>query len=341
MFVEDDKERVLDWLIKKRTATNASSAPKMIQKALGIDSVLVIEEILRSLAEENKITSSQNDIRFGKLSCLVAPVVTEAEQRWREIVKSSPEGQSLLPCHTALTDWSQENMQKLFDGLLWLKSDLPDAYQMTVYEASARYLLGSSKLLDSLGKRSLQQFGIDTTLFKKAVSYVVTAGPEQPEQVLLIENPQSFEACIQLGLHQRAGLVSTFGYGLGWLQVISNSESVVGISREGAAQNLLNLLKHPKLYFWGDLDHEGLKIYQAIKQQYPQCCLSRLYLPMIEKLSAGFHHPYVKAVGKDGQKDAGISRYPHGLDQECLNIRTIQEYYQGGIEDNLLVICTD
>ncbi|WP_051786517.1 Wadjet anti-phage system protein JetD domain-containing protein [Endozoicomonas numazuensis] len=333
MFSEEDKVRVLDWFIKKRTETNASSAPNMIKKALGIESLLVIEAILKALAEEDKIISSQNDVRFGKLSCLVTPTEPLTERYWYEVLSHSPDGAALAPCHGVLSDWSKENMQTLFEGLLALKSDLPDAYQMTAFEASARYLLGSSKLLEALGKRNLQLFGIDPDLFRKPISYVVTAGPEHPEQVLLIENPQSFEACIELGLHERIGLVSTFGYGLGWLQVIENRKSVVGISRGGAEQDLLTLLDHPKLYFWGDLDHEGIKIYRAIRQQYPQCRLSHLYLPMIEKVETGFHHPYVKAVGKEGQKNAGDSRYANGLDQESLENSVIKAYFLGGIED--------
>ncbi|WP_252176148.1 Wadjet anti-phage system protein JetD domain-containing protein [Endozoicomonas sp. 4G] len=341
MYSEDDKERVLEWFIKKTTATNAPSAPKMIQKALGIESILVIKEILKALAKENKIVSSQGDVGFGKLSCLVKSAESETEQCWRDILGSYPDSLALAACHQALSGWTREAMQKLVDGLHRLRSDLPTAYQMTAYEASARYLLGSSKLLDALGKRSLQQFGIDPERFRKPVSYVVTAGPEQPEQVLLVENPQSFEACITLELHLRMALISTFGYGLGWLQVIENRQSVAAISRAGTKQNLMALLDHPELFFWGDLDHEGLKIFQTIRQQYPQCRLSRLYLPMIEKVEAGFCHPYVKAVGKEGQKDTGLSRFATGLDQECLDSPAIREYCLGGVEDHQLMILSD
>lgn len=341
MYSEEDKERVLAWFIKKRTATNARSAPKKIQKALGIESLLVIKEILKALAEESKIASSHEDVRYGKLYCLVNPAESATEQCWREILHNYSDGLVLAACHEALSDWTREDMQKLVDGLNQLKSDLPVAYQMTAYEASARYLLGSSKLLNNLGKRSLQHFGIDPDQFRKPVSYVVTASPEQPEQVLLIENPQSFEACIQLGLHLKMALISTFGYGLGWLQVIENRKSVLGISRAGAVQDLMTLLDHPELFFWGDLDHEGLKIFRTIQQQYPQCRLSRLYLPMVEKVEAGLSHPYVKAAGKEGQKVAGVSRYSQGLDQECLKSSVIGEYCLGGIEDHQLMILSD
>ena len=125
---------------------------------------------------------------------------------------------------------------------------------LTKYQASARYLMSSSKLLDWLDKKSLQAFGIDPDQFQTATTYVVVAGPAASEQVLLVENPQSFEACIDAGLDQEMTLVSTYGYGLQWKQVLDNPGAVMGIVRAGQpGQNPSRVTGSSKAVFLGGI----------------------------------------------------------------------------------------
>uniref|UniRef100_UPI0021486BA3 DUF2220 domain-containing protein n=1 Tax=Endozoicomonas sp. SESOKO1 TaxID=2828742 RepID=UPI0021486BA3 len=206
--------------------------------------------------------------------------------------------------------------------------------QLTKYEASALYLLGSAKLLDNLDKKALKNFGIDTNQFRQSISYVVLAGPENPEQVLLIENPQSFEACIRAGLHEYQALICTFGYGLQWSQVLERPESVVGLIRSGSAnQNLKHLFSHPKVYFWGDLDCEGLNIYRSINGRLPHCQLSNLYLLMVAELHNGSYHPYTRAVEKESQAHRdGLPFLSGGVDQERFSDKdTLINFSSGGM----------
>ena len=160
------------------------------------------------------------------------------------------------------------------------------------------------------------------------------AGPENPEQVLLIENPQSFEACIRAGLHEYQTLICTFGYGLQWSQVLEKRDSVIGLIREGSTnQNLQQLLNHPNIFFWGDLDYEGLNIYRSITRRLPHCQLSNLYLMMAAELHNGRNHPYTKAVEKERQHHRdGLPGLVGAVDQERFNDKdTLINFSLGGI----------
>ena len=44
--------------------------------------------------------------------------------------------------------------------------------------------------------------------------YILTAGPPNPDSVLLIENPHSFEEAVASGCAEKVALIATFGYGL-------------------------------------------------------------------------------------------------------------------------------
>ena len=298
IYTDEERQKALDWFARKKGSSRPKTVIKQLSEKQGL-SFLKAQQILQDLMDDGLIKSSKGSIRYGTLAYAGSAEMPEHELRWRKVLGSDPEQLMLQPCHQALADWEVGQLQKLLKGLIDLRSNLPAAYQLTKYEASARYLLSSSKLLDNLGKASLRQFGINLDRFKQATTHVVIAGPAEPEQVLLIENPQSFEACINAGLHQHMAMVSTHGYGLQWKQVPENQDSVVGIVRLGCPdQNLTHLLSHPKLFFWGDLDYAGIDIYQSIRSGHAQCLLSNLYQPMIERLRSGLGHSYSEAAEK-------------------------------------------
>ena len=333
MDIEEGKKQVLEWFIQRKgKPAKASSIGRILSRDMNLNN-LMIAQILKSLFIEGDILSSQNDVRYGNLSCNIAPPVTASETLWQSCLHASSDSQMLLPCHTSLSEWPLENLQKLLDGLLHLKKDLPDSYSMTAYEASARYLLSSSKLLNSLDKQSLLTFGIDTDRFQSPVTYMVIAGPARPEQVLLIENPQSFEACLRLGLHQHTGLLCTYGYGMQWNQVLDNLSSVHGIIRAGdPGLTIETLLDHDRLFFWGDLDYAGLNIYQSIQKRIPHCLLSHLYLPMVKRAHSGQSHRYCDATGKGKQSQSDSSiRLTSAVDQESLSDSEISDNFNEGI----------
>jgi hypothetical protein len=106
--------------------------------------------------------------------------------------------------------------------------------------------------------------------------------------------------------------VATFGYGLSMVGddygrqlaaiIETPQRQIHSLIRAGTPPNLKSLLAHDKIFFWGDLDLEGLRIYQRLKDRLPKLELSAMYQPMIEMMyKPGATHPYLKAVGKEGQ----------------------------------------
>ncbi|WP_067517504.1 Wadjet anti-phage system protein JetD domain-containing protein [Endozoicomonas ascidiicola] len=335
-YTDIQRQCVEEWFAGKGNL-RAQGLDHRLKKALAKRtnlSLLHCNSILKDLIKDGLITSSSGLHNRGTITSEIPAPVPESQQRWIQVLQKVPESSVLLPCHEDLEDWCIDDMERLLICLLDLKAARPEAYQLSKYEASARYLLGSSKLLDSLDKKSLMLFGIDLDQFQTSITYAVIAGPEKPEHVLLIENPQSFEACIRAGLHEQQTLICTYGYGLQWSQVLENPKSVTGLIRAGNPnQNLQALLSHSDIYFWGDLDHAGIDIFQSIAKRVPTCKLSNLYLPMIEALKAGQGHPYTKAVKKEEQP---LRNPIHGLsaaiDQEQFNnIATLTRYSQSGM----------
>ena len=66
-------------------------------------------------------------------------------------------------------------------------------------------------MLGSLPAPSMKAFGIDINAFPDAIPHVVVAGPKNPQAVLLIENPHSFEKAIPAGCADKIALVVTYG----------------------------------------------------------------------------------------------------------------------------------
>lgn len=257
----------------------------------------------------------------GRVSLLIPvaqPVELSSAIHWREALQAlnlaEDDIAALLPCHAKVDDWTSVDLRTLAQGLLALRAAQVQGAGTPRFVVSARYLMGSSKLLNSLPPQALRTFGIRLDLFPDAVPYVVVAGPAEPEVVLLIENPHAFEEAIAAGVAQTCGLMVTFGYGLtragdaygNQLAVLLGMmDQLVPLVRSGNPPQPAQLLAHPRLLFWGDLDREGLRIYASLRQRFPKLRLSALYRPMIDAARQGASHPYVRAAAKDSQGDLG------------------------------------
>lgn len=215
-----------------------------------------------------------------------------------------------------LGNWTYEDQHALVKGLRQLASDLPQAYQLSPYVASARYLLGSSKLLDALPQELLRSFGIEQADFESAETWLLASVPEEPEGVLLIENAQSFTQACRVGCDQRLAIICTFGYGLSLGNALQDSGRMRLVGQGVANVNLTELLRLSNLTYWGDLDPEGMRIYLRLSRSLPRLNLSALLAPMIEAFGDGLTHPLDALTGKAGQR-AGDD-WQRGLDQECL-----------------------
>jgi hypothetical protein len=214
--------------------------------------------------------------------------------------------QALAASHRVVEGLDEQDMSLLIEGLLRLRLTDRSPRAEFGFELSARELLGSSKILGRLPQAALRLLGVDQ--LPGTPRYVVVAGPAEPSGVLLIENTTSFELAVRAGLDARLALIAAYGYGLnaytdsssGLALVDSlNSAGCEVLSRSGHGHALARLLAHPQLFFWGDLDREGLRIALALRRRLPQLRLSALYEPMLCLIAQRrSSHPYVDLSGK-------------------------------------------
>lgn len=236
---------------------------------------------------------------------------------------------SSLAC--LLNGMPQEDLAALACGLQRLSEEGPSATDDAGFNVSARYLMGSSKVLSMMSVRMLEALRLPIRLRNPSPRYVICAGPPDPVATLLIENPQAFENAVRSGLSDEVALICTYGFGLSylgheWLHAIDTSEvdQPILIVRKGSPPPLSNLLRAPRVFLWGDLDLAAISIYKALKRAVPQLHMSRIYeamMPMIH--DSNLSHPYAEIFDKGDQgKGIGIdTQSSHDLDSACLALR--------------------
>jgi hypothetical protein len=252
------------------------------------------------------------------------PMATWA-QAWDEALHacgrlSETELASLQSCGAQLSDMDSLEFPKILDGLIRLRDNQAALTGMPAFLISARYLLGSSKILQKLGGRALKEFGIDLSRFTDHPAYVITAGASEPSAVVLVENPTAFELAVKTSASKECAFIATFGFGLSKVPddfgyqlacIVENRlMETVTLVREGSSTPPVHdLLAHPRITFWGDLDIAGMQIYERLARRLPTLSLSALYEPMMAAIAtANTRHPYVAAVGKAGQQPYSASR---------------------------------
>jgi len=286
---------------------------------------------------------------IGQLHLKLRQSIPPSEQRWRNVLEAeglSPSSvEALMPMASSLDEWGENDLRRLCIDLVALRADLPALGNESRYCVSARYLLGSSKLLDALPTAPLRAFGIEPSQFSGSPGYVVTAGPSNPKCVVLVENPQAFEAALEAEQAKEIAWVATFGYGLSrsgddfgrqLAAFVEDQRRMVSLVRKGTPPDICQLLLHPTIYFWGDMDREGFKIYWRLKARIKQLQLSALYAPMIEMVRQDQAHPYVRLVAKESQElweceDPSVAFMlkaceEKAVDQEALSTEIIRQY---------------
>jgi len=246
--------------------------------------------------------------------------VSKIEEEWQVVLENAglptQDQETLMPLHKALDGFSSEELKYLLAGLLRLREEQAQWYERPTFLVSAKYFLGSSKLLTSLPGRAIKAFGIETDRFSTHPPYVVAGGCTNPDLVVLIENPAAFELAMSTNAAKHCAFIATFGFGLskqgedyGYQlagMVKSRFNDAITLIREGSdCPPAKVLLTHPNIAFWGDLDIAGMQIFERIAAEVPQILLSALYKPMIETIhDTARRHPYVMATGsgKPGQK---------------------------------------
>lgn len=252
----------------------------------------------------------------------------------------------LIALSDKMQGWAVEDMKCLLSGLMALRKDLSLLKGQSRYLVSAKYLLGSSKLLDALPSPILRKFGINLDLLIGPPSYIITAGPSSPACVVLVENPQAMEAALQTSMGNKVAWVATFGYGLSrsgneygrqLTSLIEENSRLTALVRQGTPPPIDCLLQHPHIYFWGDFDREGLQIYWRLKATISQLRLSGLYHPMHAMLeNTSNHHAYNHLVAKPNQHTWKCSSMElqkmldlcesRAIDQESVSLSDIEKY---------------
>jgi hypothetical protein len=226
-------------------------------------------------------------------------------------------------------------MASLLEGLLTMRKG-PAETDPWVW--SAQHLLGSSKALKSL-RPYLAAIGADVEPTSAGRYYVITAGPAEPDAVLLIENPRVFSAVADSASAKNILAVASYGYGLtmeNFGQRLLAGE-VIACPASGERPSLDVLVNGCPWYFWGDLDQEGLRIFQMLRQQLPMLKLSIAYEAMDALLDDHSQcHPYHPLFEKVGQRAA--TRIESDLDlgyliSRCQNRAVDQEAIVPQLDD--------
>lgn len=355
----DNDVGILRETLRKMSRGRTSLNPKGIQSRLlsktGLDSTK-LKMSMRVLQVAEEVFAEGWDQYHGmpitQLRLNLAPEVHPPHVlEWFEAVKASPfevEAKKALAMPT-VADKFKDMSWEWKARLLWdlhafrmIHEDLPPG--TTVYKASARHVLGSSKVLGYFGGTLLKSIGIDLTHLSKGPRYLAVAGPPEPEAVILVENPHSFEMAV--GARTGCAWACTYGFGLSLDKderqmlvenLTTHLSSLEILVRDGKPPSIIELLRNERLFFWGDLDLAGMMIYSQLKSSFPQIRLSGIYTPMLRKMTENGGHPYVRCTGKEGQRktfkiiDSLVETIlSHclecGLDQEAVSIDEIEKY---------------
>jgi hypothetical protein len=338
-----------------------------------INDPIAIKKALLELKADGKI-EYQSMPNGEPLSSFVTVIFKKTKTpdhvvRWDEVLSESSftpdEKLDLGIFGYCLADVNKYDMTNIAQGLIALRKDQSDLFGQPSFNVSAKYFLGSSKMLANLGSRELRTFGIEIDRFMDRPPYIVVGGNNiDPEAVILVENPTSFETAIQSEASTRFTFVCTFGFGLSnqgsdygnqLAGAIETGSSIVLWRTHEKKESLTSLVKktnstktidfhdfnsilgHPELHFWGDLDHAGMQIFERISKnkKATHIKLSALYTSMVT--AAGnpkMRHPYIDQVGKSGQKAYTSSRadviklLEHcrnwAIDQEVVSVEDIE-----------------
>ena len=336
----DGVRRALQRLAGDRGWLNGSRLVQRLADSLGI-SHLEVRHNLLVLAQagvvDNIGPTGDGLGRVSILQRLPEPImpVPEHEREWRSLVSSRnldpPLATALGDAGMALAGLSRSDMEHLLDGFLRLVADRDDKLAgRDPYEVSAKYLLGSSKILARFGK-ALSVAGISDSSFGTRPRHMLGAGPDRSKFTLLVENPECFERLIGLGLAERITVIATYGYGITWSGVgVEGRLDRIKIARVAGTPppTLAEAVAAGTCSFWGDLDLAGLDIFIKLRGIVPHLVLSALYSPMLAAAAdKATSHPYCALVDKVGQietvsNDAAVTR----LAAACRHRAVDQEY---------------
>lgn len=347
MTAVDQVRELLTQLLEGKKRLQGQGLVQKISNKTRLDR----DEVVSALRQLNKLKEVNCELFSGEVLGTLIPISlkrikSKTEVEWESLLAKYFQGiekiESLIPLHNKICDLPTEEKIRLVKGLIELRDKQEAHLGESRFCVSAKYLLNSSKILDALPNKTLRNFGIETNIFAAAPYYVLVAGPKNPKSVTLVENPQAFELAVNADENLENAWIATFGYGLSkagdefgnqLADIIEKQKTVIQTIRKGSPPSLSEMLKHQSLYFWGDLDLEGLKIFKRLRNSLPQIMLSELYKPMIDILGKRQGHSYSELTQKKSQKiwhsnDKHLNQLielcsSQGVDQEALEVYQI------------------
>ncbi len=304
---------------------------------------LALEQLFKDHFLSGKYTKGPFQIH-GKITVGVpSQDLPDHERDWLDILDKAEltekEQKALLPVGAKLKGFTRDQMYSIFCSLNELRADQTEYEGKAIYDLSAKYFLGSSKLLSTI-QAEARAFGINLDSFASSYRYISVAGNKNPDAVIIVENPHSFETAVQADDKLQYSWISSYGFGIALEKDLKygemlvgnltkeNHEGVIRLTRKGNPEQLSTLLSHKNLFFWGDLDLGGLQIFLKLQKNLPHLRLSGLYQCLAEEFKTGNAHPYTKAVAKEGQRPFSVEN------QEIKELLEI--CLQGGVDQEVV-----
>lgn len=304
-----DPRSMVEGFIRKATRNGKALQPSQLVKRIadrtGL-SMLDIEDCLSELAREGLIegvSRSGHPVKMvhwkGLTLVETNPLALTIREFFRDRNIIVPDNDCLALARV-LEGLDEDDVLHLLKGLYDLQGVTDDGIF-----ASACHLLGSAKALNGLSAAN----GFLKALPTQEVGemFVITAGPADPEAVLLIENLRSFTAFSDSEHVNTILGVACYGYGLTMHNFATHLHSgkVTACPSRGERPNLKKLIKSKPVLLWGDLDKEGLRIFESLRREIPDISLSAAYAEMEKLVSIPrCSHPYHRLFDKAAQREA-------------------------------------
>jgi len=274
---------------------------------------MAVRDGLAELARANRITGVTIDGQVvGKVGWRETPVETPDPSLldWQRRVAASDalgidRRSALMVPPRHVLDLGGDDKQALIDCLSAISADCSPGENNYVYSACG--VMGSSKVLDAFPTLAELLLGASEGKRAPRPLFAITAEPTKPASVLFIENQSALASQLRVGFPPDQLAVCAFGYGL----TIENigrrlrGGSIIACPAAGERPDLPAILASTSCFFWGDLDLEGLRIYEVLRGAIPHLQLAGIYASMVSLLvDRRKSHPYsaLFGSGKAGQR---------------------------------------
>lgn len=165
-------------------------------------------------------------------------------------------------------------------------------------------IFGQEKILARHGERLCKNLGLDLeklAFYQTCEPLSVVSRSNEPGNLLIVENLDPFVSIRNL-IHQNQPAILGFpiqsvAYG-GGRRIESTFMDLLQFGTESQKQSLTTV------YYWGDLDYEGIRIYESFASRYPDIQIVPWkpgYLAMLEQARAQMASGRLMPVYKEGQ----------------------------------------